>query len=148
MIIFPLFSGKRHSQNQSDAQVNRKAYAAGRFYSDDAQGLRSDMEQLFNKAIPKKYSHVQAILVPHAGYTYSGVVAASGYNQIDSERSYEHIFIIASSHTAYYEGASIYNQGNYETPFGELEVDIELANKLIEENDVFSYEAKAHTLPL
>ncbi len=144
MIIMSIFSANRHAKGSHEEFVNRKAYAAGKFYAGDRSELRSDMKDLFEKAIDRELDHVQAIIVPHAGYPYSGIVAASGYNQVDTEREYEHIFVIASSHTAHYEGASIYSKGNYETPLGELEVDRELAEKLIRENKIFSYEARAH----
>jgi len=144
MIIFSLFSGGCRSQEKPDDQVNRQAYAAGKFYAGSKQVLEQDLNKLFGQAENKEYENVQAIVVPHAGYTYSGIVAASGYNQIDAEKEYEHVFVIASSHTAYYKGASIYNKGNYETPLGEVVVDMELAEKLISENDIFSFQAKAH----
>ncbi|RLD30988.1 MAG: TIGR00296 family protein [Bacteroidetes bacterium] len=144
MIIVSLFSGGCNSQDPVESPVNRKAYAAGKFYAGNSASLEADLQQLFEKAKEKEYDHVQAIIVPHAGYPYSGLVAASGYNQIDPDIQYEHVFVIASSHTAYYRGASIYSKGNYETPLGEVEVDRTLAEKLIQESDAFSFEAKAH----
>ncbi len=144
MILLSLFSGGCQSQDAVDAPLNRKSYAAGKFFAGSKAGLETDLQHLFSKAEKKEFDNVQAIIVPHAGYSYSGVVAASGYEQVDPEKEYGHIFVIASSHTAYYKGASIYNKGNYETPLGEVEVDRVLASKLIEENDVFSYQAKAH----
>ena len=144
MIILSLFLGGCNAQDPIEAPVNRRAYAAGKFFAGDMSGLTTDLRQLFNKAVKKEYDNVQAVIVPHAGYTYSGTVAATGYNQVDAEREYEHVFVIASSHTAYYKGASIYNKGNYETPLGEVVVDRAFANKLIEENKIFSYHANAH----
>lgn len=144
MIIVSLFTGNCHSQNPQEDAVNRKAYAAGKFFAGSASELSTDLDKLFEKAEEKKLTGVRAIMVPHAGYPYSGLVAASGYNQIDAEKKYDHVFVIASSHTAYYEGASIYNIGNYDTPLGEVQVDRPLANKLIADHRVFSYQAKAH----
>ncbi len=123
---------------------NRKAYAAGMFFSGSKSVLESDLQKLFEQAKEKSHENVRAIIVPHAGYSYSGIVAASGYKQLDPDRKYEHIFVIATSHTAHYEGASIYSKGNYETPLGEVEVDIELAEKLIAESDMFSFQPEAH----
>jgi len=143
MIILSLFSGSCHTQ-EADAPVNRKAYAAGKFFAGNEAALRQDLEGLFREAKPGTLENAQAIIVPHAGYPYSGIVAASGYNQVDPEKDYDHVFVIASSHTAYYKGASIYSQGNYETPLGEVKVDMELADKLIRENKVFSFQPKAH----
>jgi len=140
MIILSLFSGV----HRKDAAVNRKAYAAGKFYAGSPEVLNSDLKALFEQAMDREYDHARAIIVPHAGYPYSGTVAATGYNQLDPDGIYDHIFVIASSHTAYFKGASIYNKGNYETPLGEVEVDLALANKLIEKCDLFSFEANAH----
>jgi len=144
MIILSLFSGGCQSQDPVKAPVNRKAYAAGKFYAGSRSALESDLQQLFEKAKDREYDDVQAILVPHAGYPYSGIVAASGYSQLDPEKEYEYVFVIASSHTAHYRGASIYSKGNYETPLGEVEVDRMLAEKLIKESDMFSFQSKAH----
>ena len=144
MIILALFSGAGHTQDPAGAKANRKAYAAGKFYSGDAVSLQKDLEALFSKSVKKEFDNVRAVIVPHAGYPYSGVVAASGFMQVDPYMDYERIFVIASSHTAYYRGASIYNTGNYETPLGEVEVDTELAGNLIRQHDFFTYEAKAH----
>jgi hypothetical protein len=93
--------------------------------------------------VPKKMENVLAIIAPHAGYVFSGEVAASAYNQIDRTRKYEHIFVIASSHVKYMDGASIYYKGNYKTPLGTVKVDRELAKKLVEENPVFRYDQEA-----
>jgi AmmeMemoRadiSam system protein B/AmmeMemoRadiSam system protein A len=144
MIILSIFSNNSFSQEPDEAAVNRKAYAAGRFYAGDRASLRTDLEKLFSAAIDRKYEDVRAVIVPHAGYPFSGEVAASGYKQVDPTLDYEHVFVIASSHTAHYRGASIYSTGNYETPLGEVVVDRRLAEKLIDEHDVFSYQPRAH----
>jgi hypothetical protein len=144
MIMLPLFSRRSNTKLSGDKLVNRKPYAAGKFYAGTAAELSTELMRLFDKALPKAHDNVQAVIVPHAGYPYSGTVAASGFNQIDPNSKYENIFVIASSHTAYYEGASIYNQGNYETPLGAVEVDRILADELIRNNEIFSYQAKAH----
>lgn len=144
MILLSLFSGSCQSQVQDESPENREAYAAGKFYSGDPATLRTDLAALFEKAEATELENVQAVIVPHAGYPFSGIVAASGYKQVDPGREYENIFVIASSHTAYYRGASIYSKGNYETPLGEVEVNRELAARLIEENSIFSYQEEAH----
>lgn len=144
MMILSIISGGCQSQEPADPPVNRKPYAAGRFFAGDKATLEQDMKQLFAEAMQKEYVNVQAILAPHAGYVYSGIVAASAYNQVDPNKEYEHVFVIASSHTASYNGASIYDKGNYETPLGEVIVDRAFAAELINDHSVFSYQAKAH----
>ncbi|MFH2095336.1 MAG: AmmeMemoRadiSam system protein B, partial [Bacteroidota bacterium] len=110
---------------------NRKPVVAGQFYAGTESQLRSDLKGYFADAVPKKSSNVTAIISPHAGYVYSGEVAASSFNQVDNGRKYEHIFVIASSHRVLFGGASIYYLGNYETPLGEVKVDTDFAGKLI-----------------
>ena len=124
--------------------VNRQPAVAGQFYPASAAELQTTLQKLFIEAEPKSSDNVLAVIVPHAGYLCYGGVAATTYNQIDDNKTYDNIFIIASSHYEYYDGASIYNIGNYDTPLGEVKVNLSLANKLIDENDFFSYVPAAH----
>lgn len=124
---------------------NRKAYAAGRFYTDNPDGLKAHLQQLFSKAERKRSERTPlAIIVPHAGYVFSGEVAASAYNQIDPNRRFERIFIIGSSHTTAFRGASVYCDGNYETPLGIVKVDTDLGKKLVTENKILKSYAEPH----
>jgi AmmeMemoRadiSam system protein B/AmmeMemoRadiSam system protein A len=130
--------------NSQDLQ-NRKAAVAGSFYPADPEVLKADLRKYFNAArAPASPGTVLAIISPHAGYPYSAIVAASAFNQIDKNKKYENIFVIGSSHRVAFDGAAIYNKGNFETPLGTVKVNIELANKLINENDVFTYNELAH----
>ena len=124
---------------------NLKPAFAGQFYPGDKLELEKALKTLFEEAEPKKVNNVIAIIAPHAGYVFSGSVAASAYNQVDPEISYENVFVIASSHRAYFDGASVYSIGNCETPLGEVKVNIELAKKLINENKDFSYVPESHS---
>lgn len=141
-----IFSIKCNSQNMKDKKlINRKPVVAGQFYSGTKQELTGELNQLFAKAVKKQeIKNPRAIISPHAGYVFSGEVAASGFNQIDPNVGYENIFVIGSSHSASYEGASIYSQGNYETPLGIVKVNIDLAEKLINENECINFIYQAH----
>jgi AmmeMemoRadiSam system protein B len=123
---------------------NLKPAFAGQFYPGHKLELEKAFKTLFEEAEPKKVNNVIAIIAPHAGYVFSGSVAASAYNQVDPEISYKNVFVIASSHRTYFDGASVYSIGNCETPLGEVKVNIELAKKLINENKDFSYVPEAH----
>jgi len=124
---------------------NRKPYAAGRFYTNNPQELDTQLKQLFSKAIRKQAEgNPLAIVVPHAGYVYSGEVAASAYNQIDPRHKFDRIFIIGSSHTTSFPGASVYCTGHFETPLGTVKVDLELAKKLVKENNLLTSYPEAH----
>lgn len=124
---------------------NRPAAVAGSFYAGNADDLRRDLEFLFSRALPARPGeNPLAIIVPHAGYPYSGEVAATGFNQIDPKKKYKNIFIIGSSHRYSFPGAAIYSSGNFETPFGEVEVNKNLAGLLIMGHEHFISHNKAH----
>lgn len=128
-----------------DVPRNRKPYAAGRFYTDNPVALRAQLQEMFAKAKSgQKGTAPLAIVVPHAGYVYSGEVAASGFSQIDPNRKFERIFIIGSSHTSAFQGASVYCDGDYETPLGTVKVDTELAKKLVVENKLLKSYVEPH----
>lgn len=141
VILAGLFSARGSSQ---EPLQNRKTYAAGRFYTDKPVELKMQLQQLFANAVQKKNSiSPLAIVVPHAGYVFSGQVAASGYNQIDPDQKFERIFLIGSSHVASFQGASVYCVGNYETPLGTVPVDLDLAKKLVAENKLLTFQPDA-----
>jgi hypothetical protein len=124
---------------------NRKTYAAGRFYTGKPEELRAQLQQMFAKSEKKKSENTPlAIIVPHAGYVFSGEVAASAFSQIDPNRKFERIFIIGSSHTSAFDGASVYCTGHFETPLGTVQVDLELAKKLVNENRLLVNNPEAH----
>jgi len=132
--------------SQDEDLKNRKAVVAGAFYPGDKNTLKTDLEDLFSQAKENQdKGTVLAILAPHAGYPYSGIVAASSYNQVDPQKKYKNIFVMGSSHRAAFNGASIYNVGHYETPLGEVKVNLKLANKLISDNKYFTFNEYAHS---
>lgn len=131
------------SQENSEQKTDRKPAVAGQFYPSDPALLRQTLKDLFSAAKPRTMKNIAAVIAPHAGYIFSGSVAASSYNQIDPEAEYDNIFLIASSHQVSFMGASIYNIGDYLTPLGKVPVNISLANKLIKENPVFTFNPAA-----
>lgn len=129
-------------QCKNDDIMNRKAAVAGQFYSSNKEQLYNDLKNLFNNK--KSDSNAIAVISPHAGYVFSGEIAARAISNINPCKQYENIFIIASSHTNYFEGVSIYNAGNYETPLGSVKVNIDICNELIQKNDIFNFLPEAH----
>jgi len=111
----------------------RKASVAGMFYSANADELEKSIELLISQASQKSVesSTIRAVIVPHAGYVYSGQVAASAYAQLKQGVKYDKIVLIGSSHHNRYNGVSINLQNFYETPLGKVKVDVELAKELI-----------------
>jgi len=128
-----------------ERQVDRQPAVAGQFYPGSAEELRRTLDDLFAKALKRAdEAQVLALVVPHAGYVFSGEVAASGFNQIDPEEDYENVFVIGSSHHMAFDGASVYSSGDFLTPLGTVKVNRRLGADLARENEVFSTRLDAH----
>jgi len=144
-----LISWQCHSQIQGEKEeehaVDRKPVVAGQFYPSNKAKLTAKLEEHFKHAEKKQTTgRVLALIAPHAGYSYSGQVAASAYNQLDPDCNYDNIFIIAPSHRVAFNGASVYDKGDYITPLGKVKVNSELASKLIKDHEVFVFKSAAH----
>ena len=100
----------------NNVNSDRQPAVAGQFYPANPDVLQQELSALFAEAAPKQYENVRAIISPHAGYVFSGVIAASAFNQIDDSVDYKRVFVIASSHQAYFEGASVYCDGDFLMP--------------------------------
>ncbi len=124
---------------------DRQPVAAGRFYSASAETLEKDIAELFAscKKSPLNTGKVRAIISPHAGYIYSGKIAASAFSTIGRKTGYKNVFLIGSSHVMAFDGASPYSSGDFITPLGKARVNREIAGKL-RENKLFSFPADAH----
>jgi AmmeMemoRadiSam system protein B/AmmeMemoRadiSam system protein A len=125
--------------------TDRQPVAAGRFYPADKDELTKKLSQLFDHCKKTQTNlRVRAIISPHAGYNFSGEIAASAFSAIPKNAVYKNIFIIGSSHIMFYDGASVYNKGDYITPLGKISVNREIANQLILKEDVFGFPTDAH----
>jgi len=125
--------------------LDRQPAVAGSFYPAGRAELEAELQQLFAKAAPaRETQNIIAVIAPHAGYVFSGEVAASAFNQIDPSKQFENIFILGSSHHIAFEGASVYSQGDFITPLGTVKVNTGLADQLIKNNSIFSNRMDAH----
>ncbi len=133
-----------HCFAQHDA-ANRVPAVAGTFYSADRSTLRSDLASLFARARPSAgYSSLVALIVPHAGYIYSGEVAASAIGQIDPKAQFENIFIMGPSHRVGFDGGAVYVSGDFATPLGAVHVNTALGRELIRSSSLFVDRTDAH----
>jgi AmmeMemoRadiSam system protein B/AmmeMemoRadiSam system protein A len=125
--------------------TDRQPVAAGRFYPADKDELTKKLSLLFDQCKKTHTSQkVLAIISPHAGYGFSGEIAASAFSSIPKDAVFKNIFIIGSSHVMFYDGASVYNKGDYITPLGQVSVNREIANQLILKEEVFGFPTDAH----
>ncbi len=132
----------------------RKPAVAGSFYPENPEVLRKTIEDSFmNKfgvgSIPELNifdgnEYPINIMVPHAGYIYSGPVASHSYSQI-VQNGFPEVFIILSpNHTGYGSEVSVFNEGEWITPLGNVKIDEEFANSIIDCSDVASADFDAH----
>ncbi|PIF05505.1 MAG: AMMECR1 domain-containing protein [Draconibacterium sp.] len=124
----------------------REARFAGTFYTDNAKALEEEMSRYFAIEVNGKNGKSacpQALIVPHAGYVYSGEVAASAYRRIPVISKIQRVIILASSHRYTFSGASVY-LGDYSTPFGKVETDKDLAAQLLHASPLFQQHKDAH----
>ena len=131
---------------QTSAPVVRPATQAGRFYDGNSQRLSHEVDSfLALHAKDRQYQDVAALIVPHAGYYFSGNVAAAAYMSLPKDKAYKRIFLLGPSHHEWLDGASVNCEADYyATPLGQVKVDREMAQKLTAQDSVFDYRPEAH----
>jgi len=94
------------SGNDSDI---RKPAVAGLFYPASAGELTKTIAELYSEVDKTPIDgHPLALIVPHAGYPYSGRVAAKAYKLLEG-RQYDTVVILSPSHTVFFKGSSVYD---------------------------------------
>lgn len=126
-----------------EVMKDRMPAVAGTFYPATSTSLKNQVINLFEKVTKVPESDVAALIVPHAGYVFSGGVAASAYAKLNRNARYKNIFIIGRSHRKYFAGVSIYPKGHYTTPSGEVKINDETTSKLIEKYKFIYYDEDA-----
>ncbi|MCX6139138.1 MAG: AmmeMemoRadiSam system protein B [Ignavibacteriales bacterium] len=110
----------------------RQPAVAGMFYAGDANQLTSDIEETFQGLEGRRIGGpLIALVVPHAGYMYSGRTAAYAYRLL-VERSFDTIVLVGPSHQDYFGGVSVYPGEAYRTPLGDVPLDTALRDSLVE----------------
>ena len=122
----------------------RKSVIAGTWYPGDPATLAGDIRNYLKKVPAQAVGGpVVALVSPHAGYVYSGQIAAYGYRLIEGQR-YDAVVVMGPSHRVAFHGASVYTSGGYETPLGVVPVDEELAGAILEADPVLNSDRKPH----
>lgn len=117
-----------------DSDLVREPAVAGQFYAADSTMLANQVKVFLQNAKPHKVDNVIALIVPHAGYIYSGQIDADAYNQVKGN-DYDLVVILGTNHTtAGFSGISIYPKGAYATPLGNSEIDNKIAEELMKKD--------------
>lgn len=125
-------------------QKVRRAAVAGSFYPADPQRLKGMMEVMLAEVdTHPREGEIFALVAPHAGYVYSGPVAAHAYAAIRG-RTFSRIVVIAPSHFEAFSFTSTYDGDAYETPLGSIPVDKEFAQRLTEADAMCHISPRGH----
>jgi len=145
MGVITLFFVNQCVSGETQTKI-RKPAVAGAFYPSNPSTLRTMILEFLKKAnVPEISEPITGIIVPHAGYVYSGAVAAHAYKVLQG-RDIERVVVISPSHIDYFSGASIYNGTHYETPLGLIPVDMEFARKLAGKSERLELSEQGHTI--
>ncbi len=125
------------------AQDIKQPNVAGSFYPDNPQELSSMIDSFLNTANPEPVEgEIFVLISPHAGYGYSGQVAGYGYKLI-KDKPYKTVIVIGPSHHYGFSGVSVYPEGVFRTPLGDLEIDKDFAQKLLHREEEIVFEPRA-----
>jgi len=122
----------------------REAAVAGSFYPDDPLELKQTVDSYLGDAEGVcSGEEIGGLIVPHAGYVYSGPIAAWAYKQLEN-RTYDTVVLVGPSHYQAVSKASVYPCGWYRTPLGDVEIDEGISMSLIGTSADISYQPEAH----
>lgn len=108
----------------------REPAVAGQFYPDDPKLLGNTIEEYLNKVDKKIEAPILGIIVPHAGYPFSGQTAAYAFKQL-KDKTYTTVILIGPTHHYSLEHASVAPFDAYRTPLGTIGVDVEVRDELL-----------------
>lgn len=130
----------------------RKPAVAGMFYPEDKINLKRTINNFlasvpaenFNYFKKNSIDNIFGIISPHAGYIYSGPVAAYGYSLLKN-RTFDTVILIGPSHYNLFDGYALPGYQSFRTPLGDIEVDTEFTARLVKEGSgAFDYVNTAH----
>jgi len=126
---------------------------AGLFYEGDSEALKKRIEWCFKHrlgpgSIPTANEmgkrSIVGLVCPHAGYMYSGPVAAHSYAELAMDGVPDVVVIIGPNHTGLGSGVSIVDSGYWKTPLGNVEVNDEVAKKIVKNSEIIAVDELAH----
>jgi AmmeMemoRadiSam system protein B len=131
----------------------RRPCQAGAFYAGTKNSLKVEIERCFLHrlgpgklpSVPAKGERkIVALVCPHAGYMYSGPVAATSYYHLAIDGTPDIIIILGPNHSGFGSGVSIMTEGKWATPLGEVEIDSNVANEIVKNSKLIDVDDQAH----
>jgi AmmeMemoRadiSam system protein B len=131
----------------------RRPAQAGAFYAGSLQSLKAQVEACFKhelgpgvlpKVAENKLRHMVGLVSPHAGYMYSGPVAAHGYYRLAEDGKPNVVILLGPNHTGSGSGLAIMSEGAWRTPLGDVEIDSETADSILHASNIIDVDDSAH----
>lgn len=142
IIIICLSSGLE--AEVSDPGIQRASAVSGQFYPADSSKLTKALHYYLEDAVKPSGERPVAIISPHAGYIYSGQIAADAFRQA-ADHKYDLVVLLGTNHTTPgFAGVSIYPKGGYHTPLGVAKIDEDIAGRLIASDKDFTFKESVH----
>lgn len=132
ILIILIFATACGANKAPDTDIREPA-VAGKFYPQSAIRLRGAVEKFLQDALPVQVQKPVAIVVPHAGYVFSGQICADGFKQA-SRQKYDVIVILGTKHTPGPEKIALYPGSGFRTPLGVAQVQKSIIASLIKED--------------
>jgi len=127
-----------------ESKEYRASIHAGTWYPGKEKELKEMLQGFLKDARGKLAGEIYGLVVPHAGYIYSGPVAAFAYKAVQGQE-FDDVIVIGPSHHHGFYGASVDTMAGRATPLGKVDFDLELARQLIKNNKKITYEPDAHS---
>ena len=133
LVIVFCFATACQANKAPDTDVREPA-VAGKFYPESPAKLKLAIEKFLQDAVPVKVQKPVAIIVPHAGYIFSGQICADGFKQVSNQK-YDVIVILGTNHTSSdFQKISLYPGDGFRTPLGTAPVEKNIISSLIKED--------------
>jgi len=132
-----------NATNAETFTMIRNPAVAGQFYPQQAKKLNETIAAFFpqDPQSSQRKDDVVAVISPHAGYVYSGDVAAKTLWRVRDARTY---IIIGPNHTGYGEEFSIMREGSWKMPLGDIAINTPLASRIVENSSIIEDDPQAH----
>lgn len=124
----------------------RPPAVAGQFYPGRSEALKQSLRRNVPPTLPTRAGRIRALVVPHAGYEYSGRTAGKAYALLGAADAVRRVLVIAPSHRVPFRGISLGPYVSFETPLGPIPVDVAACKALMRAHPSIVARADAHEL--
>ncbi len=145
LLLVSSCKGEKLNTNNFEADSTRLPVFANQFYPGDSLTLTKAIKTFIENAKPAAAENPIAIIVPHAGYIFSGQIAADAYNQVKNNK-YDVIVVLGTNHTtAGFTNIGIYPRGAFSTPIGSVKIDEVVSQELLKEDPDVTVNLAVHS---